>query len=224
MHYLKTNKKGFLVRAKKDIDNWHKRPLRYIVNRITSIENDYAEIDDEHTSVAMLTNLSAWAGNTFIKNKSGFHFLALDVPHDPGKETLRTALRFLPGELATDLNNGGMSLGYTALYYANMDYFSGLEAKASYVVADKTTNFVRADFNAFKEYDDFMKIGGGVSLFGDTEGKFYKPDSAYGLNTYVDFIDIFRFTYVYRDGDHVDHNYFYFGIENIPSLIYWLNR
>ena len=69
-----------------------------------------------------------------------------------------------------------------------------------------------------------MKIGGGVSFFGDMEGSFYKSDSAYGLNTYVDFIDIFRFTYVYRDGNNVDHNYFYFGIENIPSLIYWLNR
>ena len=141
MHYLETNKKGFLVRAKKDIDNWYKRPLRFVVNRITSIENDYAEEDDEHASVAMLTSLSAWAGNTFIKDKSGFHFLPLDVPRDPGKETLRTALRLLPGEVATDLNNGGMSLGYTALYYADMDYLSGLEAKASYVVADKTTNF-----------------------------------------------------------------------------------
>ena len=224
MHYLETNKKGFLVRAKQDIDNWYKRPLRFVVNRITSIENDYAKEDDEHASVAMLTNLSAWAGNTFIKDKSGFHFLPLDVPRDPGKETLRTALRLLPGEVGTDLNNGGMSLGYTALYYADMDYLSGLEAKASYVIADKTTNFVRADFNAFKEYDNFMKIGGGVSFFGDMEGTFYKSDSAYGLNTYVDFIDIFRFTYVYRDGDKVDHNYFYFGIENIPSLIYWLNR
>ena len=71
-----------------------------------------------------------------------------------------------------------------------------------------------------------MKYGGGVSLFGDMEGYFYKDDSAYGLNTYVDIADIFRLTYVYRYGDKdlIDKNYLYFGIENIPSLIYWLNR
>ena len=222
--YLKTPKKGFLYQAKKDIDNWYKRPLRFIVNRVTSIENDYAEVDDEHTAVATLTSLSAWAGSTFLKDKEGFQFLPLDVPKDPGKENLRMALRALPGEIATDLSNGGMSLGYTALYYADMDYISGFEGKASYVIADKTSNFLRVDVSAFKEHSDFLKFGAGVSFFGDQEGAFYKQDSAYGLNTYVDIIDIFRLSYVYRHGDNVDRNHLYFGIENIPSLIYWLNR
>ena len=224
MRYLKSPKRGFLRYAKRDIDNWYKRPLRFIVNRITSIENDRADVYPDHASVATLVDVSAWAGSTFLKEKEGFVFLPLDVPKDPGKENLRTALRALPGEVATDLNNGGMSLGYTALYYKDMDYLSGLEAKANYVIADKTSNFVRVDLNAFKEKSDFMKFGGGVSFFGDMEGSFYKRDSAYGLNTYVDIVDIFRLTYVYRPGDHVDHNYLYFGIENIPSLLYWLNR
>lgn len=107
-----------------------------------------------------------------------------------------------------------------------MEFLSGFEAKASLVIADKTSNFVRVDFNAFKEYDDTFKFGGGISLFGDQEGGFYKQDSAFGLNTYVDIVDIFRLTYIYRrgDSDKVDKNYLYFGIENIPSLIYWLNR
>ena len=69
-----------------------------------------------------------------------------------------------------------------------------------------------------------MKFGLGVSLFGDTEGSFYDRDKAYGFNTYVDFLDIFRFTYVRRDGDTDNNDYIYFGIENIPGLIYWLNR
>ena len=223
MHYLKETKKGFLAYAKRDIDNWYKRPLRFVVNRITSIENDRAEVYPEHASLATLTSLSAWAGSTFLKEKTGFQFLPLDVPKDPGKENLRTALRLLPSEVATDLNNGGMSLGYTALYYKDMGYINGLEAKTSFVIADKTSNFVRVDMNAFKDYD-FVKFGGGVSLFGDMEGAFYKQESAYGLNTYVDIIDIFRLTYIYRRGENVDRNYLYFGIENIPSLIYWLNR
>ena len=225
MRYLKQSKKSFLSYAKKDIDNWYKRPLRFIVNRITTLENDRAEIYPDHAGIATMTNLGAWTASSSIKDKNGFHFLPLDVPRDAGKENLRTALKLIPGEIATDLNNGGTSFGYTALYYNHkMDYIDGLEAKASYVIADKSSNFVRVDASAFKEYDDFIKFGGGVSLFGDMKGAFYKRDSAYGLNTYVDIVDIFRLSYVYRPGDNVDHNYLYFGIENIPSLIYWLNR
>ena len=56
------------------------------------------------------------------------------------------------------------------------------------------------------------------------EGEFFQQDNAYGLNTYIDVMDIFRMTYVYRDGNLDTKNYIYFGIENIPSLIYWLNR
>ena len=224
MRYLKSPKKGFLRYAKKDIDNWYKRPLRFIVDRITSIENDRADVYPDHKPLATLVDVSAWAGTTFLKEKNGLELFPLDVPQDPGEENFRTALKFIPGEIATDLNNGGMSLGYSALYYKNMNYLDGIEAKASYVIADKTTNFVRVDISAFKEYSDFMKFGGGISFFGDMKGRFYKRDSAYGLNTYVDIVDIFRLSYIYRPGDNVDHNYLYFGIENIPSLIYWLNR
>jgi hypothetical protein len=56
------------------------------------------------------------------------------------------------------------------------------------------------------------------------EGDFYKRDSASGFNTYVAFMDIFRFTYVKRYGDLEKNDYIYFGIENLPALIYWLNR
>jgi predicted acylesterase/phospholipase RssA len=224
LNYLKTSKNSFIVKAKKDIDNWYKRPTRFIVNRITTLENDRAEMYEEHASMATMTNIGAWAGATFLKDKKGLQIAPLDVPQDEGKENLRTALRFLPSELATDLSNGGMSVGYTALYYANTEYISGFEGKASYIIADKSDNFVRFDINAFKEYDDTFKFGGGISLFGDTTGSFYKRESAYGLNTYVDIIDIFRLSYVYRRGENVDKNHLYFGIENIPSLIYWLNR
>ena len=122
------------------------------------------------------------------------------------------------------MKNGGVSFGYTALYYANLGYLTGLEAKASYVVADQSSDFARVDLNAFYEYSDFVKFGVGASVFGDMEGSFYKQDSAYGFNTYLDLVDIFRFTYVRREGDIENNDYIYFGVENIPSLIYWLNR
>ena len=226
MHYLKKSPDSFIVKAKKDIDNWHKRPMRFIVNRITTLENDRAEVYENHQGMATMANIGAWAGATFLKKKEGLQIAPLDVPHDEGLEGFRTALRFIPGEIATDLSNGGMSLGYSALYYKNMEFLSGLEAKASFVIADKTSNFARVDVNVFKEYDDTFKFGGGLSFFGDMEGGFYKQKSAFGLNAYVDIVDIFRLTYIYRSGDKdkVDKNYLYFGIENIPSLIYWLNR
>jgi hypothetical protein len=83
---------------------------------------------------------------------------------------------------------------------------------------------IRADLGVFKEYGDFMKFGAGISFFGDMKGSFYKKDTAYGFNTYVDIIDILRLTYVRRDGELQNNDYLYFGIQNIPSLIYWLNR
>ena len=225
MQYLDQYPKSFLYYAKKDVDHWHKRPLRAVINRITSLENDRAEVYPDYESIAKVTSISAWAGSTFVKEKDGFQFLPLNVPQDEGKEGLRTALRFLPGEIATDLSNGGTSLGYTALYYKDMGILNGFEGKASYIISNEGPNFLRADIGAFTEYDDFLKFGVGASFFGDTKGSFYKRDSAYGFNTYVDVLDIFRLTYVRRDGDDLDNNdYLYFGIENIPSLIYWLNR
>ena len=225
MNYLKTSKTSFITYAKNDIDNWYKRPLRFIVNRVTTLENDRAEIYPDHAGIATMTSIGAWTASSSLKDKNGFHFLPLDVPQDDGQENFRTALRLLPNEITTDLNNGGMSLGYSAFYYDNkMDFIDGVEAKASYIIADKTANFMRMDISAFKEYDDFIKFGGGASFFGDMEGAFYKRESAFGANAYVDIVDIFRLTYVYRDWDDETNNYLYFGIENIPSLIYWLNR
>jgi len=224
IQYLKHSKKSFLAYAKRDIDNWYKKPLRFIINRITTLENDRAEVYREHRPVAKAASITAWAGSTLVKEKRGFEFLPLDVPQDKNKKGFRAALKFLPSEIATDMKNGGLSVGYTARYYKDMDVLSGFEAKASYVVSNKDSDFVRLDFDAFKEYDDFLKVGAGLSLFGNMEGTFYKRDSAYGFNTYVDVLDIFRLSYVRRQGHIQNNDYFYFGIENIPSLIYWLNR
>ncbi|WP_415407987.1 patatin-like phospholipase family protein [Sulfurovum sp. CS9] len=225
MRYLDQYDHSFLSYAKKDVDHWYKRPLRSVINRITTLENDRAEVYENHESIAKVTTISAWLGSTFIKEKDGFQFLPLNVPQDEERKGLHTALRLLPGEIATDMKNGGASFGYTALYYKDLNIINGFEAKASYIIGSDTPDFVRVDLDAFKEYDDFMKFGLGASFFGDIQGSFYKRESAYGFNTYVDIMDIFRLTYVRRHGDDIENNdYLYFGVENIPSLIYWLNR
>jgi len=221
---ISNDKSPFLVYVKKDVNNWYRRPFRAIINRVTTLENDRAKIYKEHLSFAKVTTLASWIGSTFVAEKDGWDILPLHVPQDEGKAAFRTALRLLPGEIATDMKNGGVSFGYTALYYANMEYLSGFEAKAAYVIGDRTSDFVRVDLDAFYEVDDFFKVGMGGSVFGDMEGDFYKKESAYGVNTYLDIMDIFRFTYVHRHGDLEKKDYIYFGIENLPSLIYWMNR
>jgi predicted acylesterase/phospholipase RssA len=221
---ISNDKSPFLVYVKKDVNNWYRRPFRAIINRVTTLENDRAKIYKEHLSFAKMTTLSAWVASTYVAEKDGWDILPLHVPEDEGKAGFRTALRLLPGEIATDMKNGGVSFGYTALYYANFEYLSGFEAKAAYVIGDRTSDFVRVDLDAFYEYDDFFKVGLGGSVFGDMEGDFYKKESAYGVNTYLDFMDIFRFTYVHRAGELDKKDYIYFGIENLPSLIYWMNR
>ena len=224
MQYLEVSENSFIAYAKEDIDNWYKRPLRYIISRITMLENKRDQAG-ESASFGTETSVIAWIATSFTKEKKGFEFLPLNVPQDEGNEGLRTALRLLPGEVAVDLKNGGMSFGYTALYHLeNKDIISGLEGKASYVSINKDPDFIRGDLNAYKEYDDFLKLGVGASVFGNMEGSFYQSDSAYGFNTYVDIMDIFRLTYVRRNGDADAKNHIYFGIENIPSLIYWLKR
>lgn len=222
--YLLPSKQSFLSYAKKDIDQWYKQPLRTIIGRITTLENERASVYPESSSVAKITSIAAWAGSTFVKKKDGFDILPLNAPEDKDKETFRTALRFLPGEIANDIRNGGITLGYNAYWYKNLELLNGFEAKAAYSFNDDISDFIRVDLNTFKEYGDFVKFGAGFTLFGDMEGDFFDPDTAYGFNTYIDLIDIFRFTYVRRYGDPARNDYFYFGIENIPSLLYWLNR
>ena len=224
MNYMEKEEDSYLVYAKQDIDNMHKRPLRRLINRITILENE-RDKTGKPGSYGTVTAIAAWSATSFTKEKKGFEFLPLNVPQDEGEESFRTALRLLPGEVASDLKNGGVSFGYTALYHLeDKDIISGFEGKASYVATHDAPDYLRGDIGIYKEYDDYLKIGVGGSFFGNLEGSFYQSDNAYGFNTYVDLMDIFRVTYVRRNGDSDARSHIYFGIENIPSLIYWLKR
>ncbi|MEA3455150.1 MAG: patatin-like phospholipase family protein [Campylobacterota bacterium] len=224
MRYLPVKKGSFLAEARKDLKNWGKRPLRELVNRITSLENDRAKVYPDYKSTAKAVSIAAWGGSSLIKKKDGWDIFPLNAPRDEGQEGLQTALRLLPSEIATDTVNGGLSLGWSTYWYKDMGLLNGFEFKPSYNFNEHEGDFIRMDIDAFAEFDDFVKVGLGVSGFGNIERDFYDKDSAYGANIYVDVMDIFRITYVQRHGDIDDNEYFYLGIENIPSLIYWLNR
>jgi hypothetical protein len=224
MRYLPVKKKSFLAEARKDIKGWAKRPLRNLINRITTLENERAKAYPEYKTIAKAVSIAAWGGSSLVKKKEGWDIFPLNAPRDKGEEAFRTALRFLPSEIAVDTVNGGLSLGYSAYWYKDMGWLNGFEFKPSYNFNEDSGDFIRMDINAFAEFDDFVKVGAGISGFGNVEGDFYDRDSAFGANIYIDMMDIFRITYVQRHGAIDDNEYFYLGIENIPSLIYWLNR
>jgi predicted acylesterase/phospholipase RssA len=222
LHYLPTPKKSFLRYAKRDVNNWYRKPLRMVVNRIVALEYERARIDKTYRPFATAVGVGSWVGSTFTKEKDGWDILPLNFPRNEGEATLRAALRMVPNEISADLANGGLSLGYRALYYGNWEYLSGFEAKANIIFSDDSPDFLRTDLNLFYDYNDMLTFGGGASFFGNFEGSFYQRDNAFGANAYIDLLDIFRFTYVRRQGDRINNNAFYFGIENIPTLLYRL--
>ena len=224
MRYLPVKKDSFLAEARKDVDHWAKRPLRVLTARITTLENERAEKYPGYRSTAKSISITAWGSASLIKKKEGWDIFPMNAPYDKEHAAYRTALRLLPSEIATDTVNGGLSLGYSIYWYKEMGLLSGFEFKPSYTFNEDDGDFVRMDINAFSEYNDFVKFGIGASGFGNVQGKFYDRDTAFGMNAYVDIMDIFRLTYVRRYGDVQDKRYFLLGIENIPSLIYWLTR
>lgn len=224
MQYLPIKRESFLAEARKDVKNWGKQPLRRLINRITILENERAKVYSGYKPMAKAISVAAWGGSSFIKKKSGWDIVPINVPNDKGKESLRTALRLLPSEVSADITNGGLSFAYSSYWYDDMGYIDGFEFKPSYNFHKNGGDFIRMDINALYQYDDLITLGMGVSGFGNVEDKFYERDSAYGANLYVDIADIFRVTYVRRHGKLDYRNYFYLGIENIPSLLYWLNR
>ena len=224
MRYLPVKKGTFLYYARKDVDNWYKRPLRYLVDRVTYLENERAKVYPGYKPTAKAMGLGAWLASGMLKEQEGWDILPINAPYDPKEAAYRNMLRFLPTELSVDTVNGGFSFAYEAYWYHKAGFLNGLDFKASYNVHRSDGDFVRFDADAFSEYNDFLTVGGGVSAFGNVERSFYERDTAYGGNLYLDVMDIFRMTYVYRHGNVQDNNYLYFGIENLPSLIYWLSR
>jgi predicted acylesterase/phospholipase RssA len=219
-----TDSHSFIPRDDKSIQNWYKRPLQLLINRITVLENNYADIEGNSKVFANVTNMMAWMGNNFVKKQNGFDFLPMSIPQDVSNPILANTLRILPNEINTDVKNGGIGFAYNIYSYQEENNDHGYESKIALQQSDDMNNFFRLDVNMFQEKKDFIKFGIGGSLFGKFNQTFYDTDSLYGANAYVDILDIFRLTYVHRWGETQEKNFIYFGIENLPSLIYWLQR
>ncbi len=222
LHYLH-DPHSYIPSDRSKLKGWYKTPINLMINRITTLENDYAEVDGNTKAFARMTNMLAWMGNNLVREKKGF-ISSLNIPEDQKETTLAKALMFLPSEVTSDVKNGGVGFGYNSYYYRENRYIDAFETKLSYNQSDDISNFIRFDANMFNEYKDFIKVGGGLSLFGNIDSRFYNEEGLYGANIYVDLLDIFRLTYVRRFDHPTEEDYIYFGLRNIPSLIYWLQR
>jgi len=222
MKYIQ-DRDSFIPTDPNELVDWYKKPLTLLSNRITTLENDYAQIEGNTKALAKITNMIAWMGNNLVKRKEGFH-IPLNIPKEKENSSLSTLLKALPNEITTDVKNGGIGLSYNAYIYKRGRYIDGFEGKLSYKQSDDISSFIRLDINTFNEYRDFLKVGIGASAFGNIESKFYNKDGLYGVNAYVDILDIFRLTYVRRFNHPKEKDYIYFGLRNLPSLIYWLQR
>ena len=224
--YLTIRPHSFLAYATRHPDGWYKRPLRYIINRITALENYHAEVDPSFKPIAEVLNVLAWSGSTFVRNKSGWDVQSIHAPRDKRHLKMRDALRLLPKGIAVDSVNGGASFAYEASYYADIGWIDGVQFRGSYNFQSKHDggDFVRLDADLMHAYNEALTFGFGLSGFGNIERSFWDRQSAYGLNAYVDFMEILRATYVWRHGERVNNQALYLGIENLPSLIYWLER
>ena len=220
----RTDVNSFIPIDDKSIQNWYKRPLQLLINRITVLENNYASIEGNTKVLANATNIVAWIGNNFVKKQNGFDFMPMSIPKNETNPLLANTLRLLPNEINTDVKNGGIGFAYNLYSYQEENNEHGYESKISFQQSDDINNFLRLDINMFQEKKDFVKFGIGGSLFGKFNKKFYDKESLYGANAYVDILDILRFSYVRRFGKTEEKNFIYFGIENLPSLIYWLQR
>ena len=215
---------SFLAYAKKYPNSWYKKSAQELIDRVVLLENKRAQQDVTHAPIARVLGFSAWVSSGLLTPKDGLQLQPLHFPNS--NSTLDTlAYKIVPSEFAFDTINGGLSLGYSLYWYKKSDLFDGVEFKLSFNSGKHIDNFLRLDIDPFINKKAFT-YGAGASIFANLQGKkrFWDPKSAFGANIYVDYNDIFRLTYVRRFGEAKNRDYFYFGIKNLSSLYYWLNR
>lgn len=213
---------SFLAYAKANPKGWYKQTAQSIVARIAYLENQRAKEDPDYAPLARVVDFSAWLSMSKLSSKKGLKIQPLFIPKNDLNNS--AIYRLFPHEIAFDTINGGVSLGYSIFWYQKWLVFDGIEGKLSLNIGKHINNHLRVDIDPFINLQKGFSLGAGVSVFGNLQhGPFWKRDSAFGLNAYIDYNDIFRFSYI-RRFNNPNRDYFYFGIKNLSSLFYWLNR
>ncbi len=214
--YTPQNK--FLKHTLAHPDNWYRKPLSNIVQRIVSLEDK----NSQNLSSA-IASVAAYAAGSFYRKKSGFIYNPVSAPLDREKLWVKA----LPYELA--LTKNMFSLGYEYYYYFDHDKFYlpraiELKPNLSFEFTNRRdqVNFARLDLNLNYEIKrDFIMIGAGGSLYKDFSKELDRGVGK-GFNAYVDLLNILRITYTKRDHYAGREHNLYFGINDIPSFIYWV--
>jgi len=213
---------SFLAFAKNDLNNWYKPIVETFIDRIALLENKKANQDSSYTPIAKIIDFTAFLSMSHLKIKQGLSLQPMLIPKSDGYSYL--GYKLLPHEFAIDSKNGGFSLGYSLYWYKKMAIFDGAQVKLSYNQGEHVDDHLRLDINPFINFKKSFTFGAGVSLFGNLQNKrFWERKNAFGANAYIDYSDLFRLTYVQRFNDK-NRYYLYFGIKNLSSLLYWLNR
>ncbi len=220
---MKVSEDSFLFYAKANPNDWYKEAAQTFINRISLIENKKAKFDDNYIHIAKAVDFAGWLSMGYLNKKRGFKIQPIFIP-DINKDYAKY-IKLLPTEFAFDNINGGGSFGWSAYWYENVGFLDGLQIKLSYNYGTHVNNHLRLDIDPFINYKKSFYLGAGASVFGNLEkGSFWDRRNAFGANLFIDYNDIFRLTYVRRFGSKYNKNHLYFGIKNISSLIYWLNR
>ncbi len=209
---------AYLIHTLQYPDNWYRKPLTDIIQRIVMLENE-----NSTNLTPAIASVAAYTAGSFYRTKSGLTYNPVSAPLDRDK----LGVKALPYELA--LTKNMFTLGYEYYYYFEHDKFylpRAIEAKPSFgfefTNREDQVNFARLDLNL--NYDvkkDFIMIGAGGSLYKDFRSEL-DGSVGVGLNAYLDLLNIFRITYTKRMDYAGRQNNIYFGINDIPSFIYWV--
>jgi len=214
---------SFLAYAKENPKGWYKETAQTFLDRVATLENQHADEDVNYIPVARAVDFSVWLGMSRLTQKNGFKLQPLFIPSS-NKSFSNFGYKLFPHEIAIDSRNGGFSLGYSLYWYQQWMFFDGIEFKLSYNHGKHINDNLRLDIDPFSNFKKGFNVGTGVSVFGNLQNRpFWERKSAFGANLYFDYNDIFRLTYVRRFHNR-NKNYIYFGIKNLSSLLYWLNR
>ncbi len=198
--------------------DWYRKPLTHIVQRIVTLEDKNS--DNLSSAIA---SVAAYTAGSFYRDKSGWTYNPVSAPLDRKKLWVKA----LPYEFA--LTKNMMTLGYEQYYFFEHDKFylpRAVEIKPNigfeFSNRHDQVNFIRLDMDL--NYDikrDFIMIGAGPSLYRDFNNNLSSRVDI-GFNAYVDLLNVFRITYTKRNDYRGREHSFYFGINDIPSFIYWI--
>ncbi len=211
-------KNSYLKHALKHPENWYRRPLSSVTQRIVTLEKD----NSQNLSKAFAA-IGAYSAGAFYKTKSGYTYNPISAPLNSDKLWVKA----FPYELA--FANNIFSLGYEHYYYFDDHSFllpKAIEIKPSLSFElenqQNQAHFGRVDLDVnYELVKDMLTVGFGSSIYKDLD-RSVDTKLGIGRNIYLDFLNIVRITYTQRDDYKGKDSYLYIGINDIPSFLYWV--